>query len=671
MKNLIDTAAAGIQAITFNRETCADYYFATQKEWLETNGLGSYASSTIIGANVRCYHGLLVASMKPPTHRYVLLSKIEESVSMEGQNFELATNQYPFVIFPEGHKNIDRFEYDIYPRIIYNLRGAVLCKSVLMIHGENTVIIRYRYIEGPHGMVIALRPLHAFREHHTLAVENSALNPEIVFGSNRLSIQPYADLPPLYFYYSSGIVEKRFFWYKNTEYRKEQERGLEFTEDLFCLFYITTHLEPGDTLDMVVSTDPSRILSIKEKEADTLFEAELNRRRQLIESLPVRHELAKRLALAADSFLVKREDRHQSVIAGYHWFGDWSRDTMIALPGLTLTTKKYNLARAILQSYSQFISEGMLPNRFPDLDSKPEYNSVDGTLWYFIAIYYYWKYTGDIDFIEKELYARLADIIEWHLRGTRFNIKMDADGLLFAGQEGLQLTWMDAKIGDWVVTPRIGKPVEVNALWYNALCVMQALAAQLDIKKDTARYKELSELTQTSFNNKFWNPDKNCLYDFIHDTGNNDDIRPNQIFSVSLPFAVLNEDRHASVLDVVKTKLLTPYGLRTLAPDHPDYVDIYAGDVFHRDRAYHQGIVWAWLIGPFVDAYLRVNRNSEAARAYCLELTENFMKQMNDYGLGTIAEIFDSNETHFPKGSISHATSVAEVLRVLELLTRT
>jgi predicted glycogen debranching enzyme len=670
MKTTQDDPISGLPVIAFSRETCNDYYFATQKEWLETNGLGGYASSSIIGANVRRYHGLLVASLKPPTHRYVLLSKIEESVSFEGHNFELATNQYPFVIFPDGHKNIERFEYDGCPNVIYNLNGTIVKKTFLMIHGENTIIIRYRILKGTHGLILALRPLHAFREHHALAVENSALNPEVILGSNRLSIQPYTDLPPMYLYYSSGIVEKRFFWYKNTEYRKEQERGLDFSEDLFCLFYITAHLEPGDTLDIITSTEASRILSLQSDEADRLIEQELNRRQRLIVSTPINHPMAKGLALAADSFLVRRENRLQSTIAGYHWFGDWSRDTMIALPGLTLTMKKFDLAKAIIRSYAQFLSEGMLPNRFPELDTTPEYNNVDGTLWYFIAIYQYWIYTGDFELIEKELYEKLSEIIDWHIRGTRYNIKVDDDGLLSAGQEGLQLTWMDAKIGDWVVTPRIGKPVEVNALWYNALCIMKLFADKMKRPSESGRFKALAEKTKSGFNENFWNAEKNYLYDYINQNYKNTDIRPNQLFSISLPFPVLQEDRHSFVLDSVQTKLLTPFGLRTLTPDHPDYIDIYAGDVFHRDRAYHQGIVWAWLIGPFIDAYMRVHKNSEPARTFCLQLVENFMKQMNDYGIGTIAEIFDSNDTHFPKGCISHATSVAEILRALELLTR-
>lgn len=654
--------------ISYNRETCTDFYFATQHEWIETNGLGSYASSTIIGANVRRYHGLLVASLKPPTHRYVFLSKLEEIITLNGKNYDLATSQYPFVIFPQGHKLIERFEYDLCPAMVFQLDGTQIKKTILMIYGENTTIIRYEVLSGGHSVMAMIRPLCAFREHHQLAVENAGLNHNIVTGSNRLSMQPYAELPPLYIYYSRGIVDPKFYWYKNCEYRKEQERGLEFTEDVFAPCIISAHLNPGESLDIIASTDTNRFMTMQPGDSDELFQRELERRRQLIHAMPLKHRIASSLAMAADSFLVKRDCDNHSVIAGYHWFGDWSRDTMIALPGLTLTTGKTHIARKIILSYANFLSEGMLPNRFPDLDSEPEYNSVDGTLWYFNAIYQYYMKTSDLQFLQEHLYERLKEVIEWHIRGTRFNIKADDDGLLSAGQEGIQLTWMDAKIGDWVVTPRIGKPVEVNALWYNALSILSYFAGELNQDKDKKHFETLAERVALNFNKQFWCPEKQYLYDYICGDYKNADLRPNQILSISLPFAVLKPEYQKPVLRAVQEKLLTPFGLRTLSPDHPDYIEIYAGDVYHRDRAYHQGIVWAWLIAPFIEAYLKVHLPSPDTRTFCLNLIAHFEKQLNDQGVSTVSEIFDGNETHFPKGTISHATSVGEVLRALELV---
>ncbi len=653
--------------ISFGRETCSDFYFATQQEWIETNGLGSYASSTIVGANVRRYHGLLVASLKPPTHRYVFLSKLEEIVTLEGKNFDLASSQYPFVVFPQGYKLVERFEYDLCPNIIYNLDGVLLRKSILMIYGENTTVIRYELLNGDRGMMMMIRPLCAFREHHQLAMENAGLNHNIVTGSNRLSMQPYAELPPLYIYYSRGLVDPKFYWYKNCEYRKEQERGLEFTEDLFTPCVISAHLNPGETMDIIASTDTNRFMMMQPGDSDELIRKELERRQMLIRAMPVKHPIASSLAIAADSFIVRRDSDKHSVIAGYHWFGDWSRDTMIALPGLTLTTGKTKLAREILLSYADFLSDGMLPNRFPDLDILPEYNSVDGTLWYFNAVYQYVLKTGDSGLLREHLYRKLKEVVEWHIRGTRFNIRMDQDGLIFAGQEGVQLTWMDAKIGDWVVTPRIGKPVEVNALWYNALRIMETFAGLLGFTDDQKQFKELAELAGRNFNEQFWCPDRSYLYDYICGDYKNEDVRPNQILAISLPFPVLRPEYQKPVLNVVQEKLLTPFGLKTLSSDHPDYTGVYSGDVYHRDRAYHQGIIWAWLIAPFVEAYLKVHPSAPDARRYCLSLLEHFEKQLNDQGISTVSEIFDSSETYFPKGAISHATSVGEVLRALDI----
>ncbi|KAB2880612.1 glycogen debranching protein [bacterium] len=653
--------------ITFPRETCSDYYFATQKEWLETNGIGGFASSTIIGANVRRYHGLLVASLKPPTHRFVLLSKLEENISINGKTYEFSTNQYPFIIYPEGHKNIERFEYDVYPRFIYRFNDTIIEKSVIMLHGENSTIIRYRVVKSEQPVTLTVRPLCAFRDYHSLSHENSALNHNIQKGKNRFSIHPYLDLPAIHMVHNTGQIDPKFFWYKNSEYRKEQERGLDFAEDVFSPVLLNAQLCADESLDMVVTTDEKR-LETPPSAIGNLFDQEILRRVELIKTMPLKDKLAKSLALAADSFIVQKQDKAHTVIAGYHWFSDWGRDTMISLTGLTLSCGKYDIAKSILRTFSNYISEGMLPNRFPDLDESPEYNNVDGTLWYFIAIYNYVSYTKDLEFVRNELYVKLKDIIDWHLRGTRYHIKMDSDGLLFAGEEGIQLTWMDAKVGDWVVTPRTGKPVEINALWYNVLCVMRELAKQLNQPRDSESFAALAEKTKKSFNEQFWNADKSCLYDFINGEFKNEDVRPNQIFAVSLPFEILDKVKQKDLVSVVERELLTCCGLRSLSDLNDRFIGTYSGDPYHRDGAYHQGTVWPWLIGAYLEAYLKVHGYSSDSKLYCEKIVRPFEQQLTDGGIGTISEIVDGAEPHLPKGCISQAWSVAEILRILEIL---
>jgi len=655
-------------AIRFPRETCGDFFYATQKEWLETNGIGGFASSTIIGANVRRYHGLLIASLKPPTHRFVFLSKIEESISVNGKSYDLSVNQYPFIIYPEGHKNLEQFEYDLFPRFEYRPNGIFIEKSIVMVYGENTTLVRYRVGKAAQPFTMNLRPLCAFRDYHSLSKENAGLDHNIQMSDRFFSMQPYQGLPRMFIYHSSGKSDSKFFWYKNAEYRKEQDRGLEFSEDLFGPALLTVSLKEGDVLDVVATVDEQRSQNLASLNASALWDQEIKRRKKIIRDMPLETELAQSLALAADSFLVRRNDGEPTIMAGYHWFTDWGRDSMIALTGLCLTTKKFDIAKRILASFAQFISQGMIPNRFPDMGEQPEYNNVDGTLWYFIAAYNYVKYSGDFDFIKKELYEKLKDIIDWHIRGTRYHIKMDEDGLLFAGEEGVQLTWMDAKIGDWVVTPRMGKPVEINALWYNVLCIMAEFAKKMNRTDDVKQFAARAAKAKESFNAQFWNGE--YLYDYINGSERNSAIRPNQIFAVSLPFDILPLEKQKAVVGRVLKELLTPAGLRSLPSSHPDYVGKYGGSPHERDAAYHQGTVWSWLIGPFIEAYLKVNKNSITAKKYCRSFLDQWIPRLSDEGLGTVSEIFDADPPHLPKGCIAQAWSVAEILRAIELVAK-
>jgi len=392
-------------------------------------------------------------------------------------------------------------------------------------------------------------------------------------------------------------------------------------------------------------------------------QSEIERRQANAKRSPLQDDFVALLTTAADQYIVSRGDE-KSVIAGYHWFSDWGRDTMIALPGLTLPTRRYDVARGILRAFARSVDQGLLPNRFPDAGETPEYNTVDATLWFFEAVRAYLAYTDDLPFVQNELYRVLTDIIAWHVRGTRYGIKLDANGLLNSGEDGVQLTWMDAKVGDWVVTPRRGKPVEIQALWYNAVCIMEDLATRVGDEPGRKRYNGMAALTKWSFNRLLWNENGGYLYDVVNGAPPDASIRPNQIFAVSLHYSVLSPERAKQVVDTVQQHLLTPYGLRSLAPSGPQYRARYTGDGRSRDGAYHQGTVWPWLMGPFITAYLKVNGRSEAALRQAEQWLVPFKEHLSEAGLGHISEIFNGDAPHQPVGCIAQAWSVAEILRV-------
>ncbi|HWO37848.1 MAG TPA: amylo-alpha-1,6-glucosidase, partial [Candidatus Acidoferrum sp.] len=448
-------------------------------------------------------------------------------------------------------------------------------------------------------------------------------------------------------------------WYRNFEYQVERERGLDFTEDLFNPCVLSFDLRPGAGAAVIASTEPHDAAS-----ADEYRQVEISYRASIVTQASIKDDFVEALTVAADQFIVAR-GKQKTIIAGYHWFSDWCRDTMIALPGLTLTTRRYDVARSILRSVARHVDRGMLPNHFPDTGDSPEYNTVDATLWFFEAVRSYLAHTDDLDFVGNELYGVLTEIVSSHVDGTRFGIKVDSDGLLNSGEPGVQLTWMDAKLGDWVVTPRRGKPVEIQALWYNALCVMQDIAPRLGDEISNNRYRAMAALTGSSFNRLFWNEESSCLYDVINNGSLDASIRPNQIFAVSLRHTMLGPERAKRVLHVVQQHLLTPYGLRTLAPSDPQYCGRYTGDQTNRDGAYHQGTVWPWLMGPFLTAYIKVHGRSEPARRQAALWLSDLTDYLSDSGLGHIPEIFDGDEPHRPAGCIAQAWSVAELLRAV------
>lgn len=640
------------------QSACANVESASSREWIETNGLGGFASSTICGLNTRRYHGLLIAALHPPVGRALLLSKLEETLIISNDRFDLSSNQYPGAVHPSGYSFLSEFRLDPFPIFTYVVRDLTLEKRVFMVQGENTVVVQYELKGGKASAEIwlELRPLIAFRDYHSTTHENDAINRNYEELKGIVKLDPYQGMPALFLAHNAVTIAPQGNWYKRFEFHRERERGLDWEEDLFNHCALTFDLARSPVATVIASTEMRSAA-----DAAALEGKERSRRKAVAATAPLDDEFTRALTLAADQFIVKRGEQH-TVIAGYPWFGDWGRDTMISLPGLTLLTSRTEIARSVLLEFSKHVSQGMLPNRFPDSGETPEYNNVDGTLWYFEAIHAYHAQTGDDEFV-RQLFPLLSEIIDWHVRGTRYRIFVEeATGLLHAGEPGVQLTWMDAKVGDWVVTPRIGKPVEIQALWYNALRIMEAFATKQGDTVNVKRFSQMAVLAQKNFNQIFWNTKENCLYDVVDDAPDAS-IRPNQIFAVSLPHSMLSMDRAKAVTEKVERELLTPVGLRTLAASDPKYIGRYGGDQRSRDAAYHQGTVWPWLLGPFVRAYLKVNANSAAARAQAKKWLQPFAERLSEAGLGTIPEIFDGDPPHRPCGCIAQAWSVAEILR--------
>ncbi|MGO4884812.1 MAG: amylo-alpha-1,6-glucosidase [Bryobacteraceae bacterium] len=611
---------------------------ALQREWLETNGLGGYASSTVAGIHTRRYHGLLIAATKPPVGRMLLLSKLEETLVVDGRRYDLSANQYPGVVHPQGYRLLKEFRQATCPVFVFQVEDLELEKSVFMVQGENTTIVQYR-LRGARRGTLELRPLIAFRDYHATTHENAALDPRFESGDGWVKMTPYANLPALYLNHSGADIQPAGDWYRNFEYDRERERGLDFREDLFHPLTMIFDLGGNASPSIAASTEP--------RAADAPAPA-----------------AALDLARAAGQFIVARGNQH-TVIAGYHWFGDWGRDTMIALPGLTLSTGRYGIAKSILLGFAAHIDRGMLPNRFPDAGEAPEYNTVDATLWFFEAIRALLEATQDYDFVRANLYDALADVVAWHVRGTRYGIHVERDGLLDAGEPGVPLTWMDAKIGDRAVTPRRGKPVEIQALWYNALRLMEDLARRFDHAAEIDRYGDMAERARASFTPLFWNDACACLYDVVDGEARDASMRPNQIFAVSLHHKMLPPDKAKAVVDAVERELLTPYGLRTLAPRDPRYRGRYEGDPASRDGAYHQGTVWPWLMGPFISAYLYVYGRTPEALAQARQWLAELGRYAADDGLGQLPELFDGDAPQRPGGCIAQAWSIAELTRAL------
>ena len=666
----IDLPPESRSQVQFGREICGNLSAAESREWLVTNGIGGFASGTIAEDMTRRYHGLLIAALQPPLGRTQLVAAIDESVLYSGASYALATHRWASgAVDPQGFLLLESFRLEgTIPVWTYALADALLEKRVWMQQGENTTFIHYTLSRASSPLEMDLKCLVNFRDFHS-STHAGDWHMKIVSVEHGVMVLPFEGATPFYLKSAQASCEPHHEWYRDCFLPRESERGLDDREDHLFAALFHAKLYPGESLSIVVTTEPTTALdgavSLTERvrhEAD-LLETWQTHNKKSSASAPA---WFRQLVLAADQFVVKRSlpeelDGH-SIIAGYHWFGDWGRDTMIALPGLALVTGRYAVAKQILLAFAHYVDGGMLPNNFPDAGGKPGYNSVDASLWYFEAVRQYFAATQDIATLQK-LFPVLAGMIDAHVAGTRYNIHVDpADGLLYAGGPGIQLTWMDAKIGDWVVTPRTGKPVEINALWINALETMPLFARQLN--KPADNFERRSAQARSSFQ-KFWNTERNCCFDVIDvpsaakTSGRDPTLRPNQILAVSLPVSPLSQTQQKSVVDVCAQHLLTCYGLRSLAPGEPNYQGHYGGDQRTRDAAYHQGTVWGWLLGPFALAHFRVYGDRAAALRYLEPLGSN----ISAYGLGTLAEIFDGNPPHTPCGCIAQAWTVGEILR--------
>jgi predicted glycogen debranching enzyme len=663
--------------MTFTIEAAVlrDFEQSSRLEWLETNGLGGWAMSTVSGAHSRRYHGLLVAATRPPVERTVLLSRLDETVRVGGRAVELGASRFPGAIHPRGFERLVRFERDLFPVFEYDLGGpgdARLRKTIAAIAGENTVVVLYELVGAASAPVeLELRPFYAVRGYHELGSSARSFRREAMLVGDVLSYRAWDGAPEVHLRVPGATFVAAPDWWLRFELQEERERGFDAHEDLFTAGVLRATLPPAAVLGVVVSTQP-----IVGRDGQELLIAERRRREGLLERVPAlradadrstAHPFVRSLALAADQFLVRRGAHGTTIIAGYPWFTDWGRDTMISLPGLCLVTGRHAEAKGILRAFAAAVDRGLLPNRFQDRGEPPEYNTVDATLWFFIAIHRYLEATGDDVFVRDELLPVLENSMAWHRRGTHHGIHQDEDGLLYAGEPGVQLTWMDARVGDWVVTPRRGKPVEIQALWYNALRILADLERRFGRGQQSAKIAADAERVRHRFVELFWNAAAGCLYDCIDQRDGaaaveiDDSVRPNQILALALPYELLDPERGAAVLATVEARLLTPVGLRSLDPRHPAFQPRYQGGPAQRDAVYHQGTVWSWLLGPFATALVRVRGHE--GRLEVRRLLERAARHLGEGCVGSVSEIFDAEPPFTPRGCPAQAWGVAEWLR--------
>lgn len=652
------------QTFRLDSRRCTDLNDGRKTEWLVANGRGGFASASVNQMLNRRYHGLLVAAIEAPVKRYMLLAKLEATVIVDGLTYELGTNDFPEVVAPHGYRLLESFDLRPYPTWRWRLGDTVIEETLCVMDGEDTTFVRFRLVQGDKPTTITVRPLCTSRHFHHLSRAGDMGQPDVQASGESMEVIWPGDRPRMHLSYN-GEFRHRGDWYFNFELNTERERGYDFTQDLYMPGPITAALRRGDPSGFVVaaSTKPRAW-----KDYEKAFAAAAAKDEDQLAGSYDADPLLSGLMRATGDFIAERGDLN-TVIAGYPWFEDWGRDTFISLPGLCLVPGRFEDAKKIIRAFAGFVDQGMIPNRFPPYGEPPMYNTVDGTLWYVNAIDRYLAYTGDWAFVEKEIYPVLVNIIEAHERGTRHGIHQTADGLLASGEEGYALTWMDARVGDRSITPRIGKAVEICALWYNALRIATNFAERMKDRDRAKRWRTTAELAHAAFNSKFWRSDLCCLYDVVDVNGItgavDKSIRPNQLLAMSLTYPVLDESRRRSVVAICERDLLTPVGLRTLPSSDPQYKPRYAGDVERRDEAYHQGTVWPWLLGPFVTAYVRAYEGLDTAKQKARRFLDGLLVHLEESGIGSVSEVADAEPPHTPGGCPWQAWSVAEPLRAL------
>ena len=641
--------------LTFNKDELVNLEYSLQREILSTNRAGGYLSTTIIMCNTRKYHGLMVLPLKEfDFENHVLLSSVDESVIQRGQSFNLGIHRYPGTYEPRGHKYIVDFEYEPTAKLTYRVGGVVLLKEIVFVHNEEQLMIRYTLLDAHSPTRLRIKPFLAFRNAHSLSKANMSADTHCKPIANGVKSKLYPGFPSLYMQMS----HKAEFvaapdWYHNIEYLEEERRGYEYQEDLLVPGFFEIGIKKGESIILSVST--------KEETHGTLstkFNSELHRRQE-------KDSFEKCLANSGNQFIVKK-DKKIEMVAGYPWFGRWGRDTFISLPGITLPQNDLKTCKAVIDTLSAEMKDGLFPN--VGHSTTTAFNSVDAPLWFFWTIQQFAEKTGDRQQAWTDYGKKMKSIIATYKTGhLPYNIKMHDNGLIFAGEQGVALTWMDAVVGGKPVTPRESYPVEINALWYNAICFTLSLAKEFKDTKFVKEWETTPDLIKANYSEMFWIPEFGYLADYVHNNNiQNIDVRPNQIFAAALPYSPISDDQKASLLKVVEKELLTPKGIRSLSPKDPKYVGRYEGNQVERDSAYHQGTVWPWLLGFFVEANLKLYGKAYLSTAK--KLTENFKEDMTLHGLCSIAEIYDGDPPQRPSGAISQAWSVSAILRILNLI---
>ena len=641
-------------------EDCRNFDRALSLEWLETNGRGGFASGTIAGANTRRYHALLLTARKPPSERVVLVNHLEEWLDIDGQAIPLSTNVYPGAVHPTGYEHCIEFSSDPWPTWTFDCNGMTIQREILSIHGRDMVIVRWRLVgKKPTKAVLRVRPKLTGRDYHGTHHENGHLSMEAHVGSGMVLWHGYADLPPVRAFHF-GVYRHEPTWYRHIQFPVEQQRGLDAEEDWWSPGEFTFELESGSTRTLVLTSE-----TIDQLDVVPLEKREKSRRGILRQAAPADDSLAGELWCAADMYLSERGAGH-TVVAGYPWFTDWGRDTFISLPGLCLVTGRLDVAWQVIGSFAAHVSEGMVPNRFPDAGGQPEYNTIDASLWFIHAIDRYLAASQDEVRVRETAWPAVKQILDGYRQGTRYGIRMEQDSLIRGGVPGAQLTWMDAKVGDWVVTPRHGKPVEIQALWIRALEVGETFARRFGEADYADGCQDDRRNAIVSFRKRFWYEQGGYLYDVIDGPeGDDASLRPNQLYAISLVDELVPRDRAQQILHLVEAQLLTPVGLRTLSPTDSRYRSRYEGDVLQRDGAYHQGTVWPFLLGSFVTAWIKVHGKNPSTLKQARSFLDGISAHVKEACCGQVSEIFDAEAPHHARGCYAQAWSVAEPLRVL------